>query len=322
MKLIVDLKDIKVDIFNILGVNDENAQLFKTNLNTDLTATNDKFIFNYEDETLTPIIEHLVDKLIYISNLNYKLSKRDIIYLINMAKENNLDKVLELYEKETVICQSSNLKKFTPKTLNQLQYYKALVKYPLVFGIGPAGTGKTFIAVAYAIHLLKKGIIKKIIITRPLVEAGESLGFLPGDMKEKVDPYLIPIYDSFSLILGPEALDSLLEKQIVEIAPLAYMRGRTLDNAFVILDEAQNTTKSQMKMFLTRLGFNSKMVITGDISQIDLPNKQKSGLVESIEILKNVGDLKIINFTKVDVIRHPLVQKIIERYEENDSRNI
>lgn len=207
MRLIVDLKDVKLNLFNILGINDENISLFKSNLNVDLTVTNDKFIFDYEDEKLTHLLEKLSDTLIYISNIDYKLTKRDIIYLINMAKEEKLDNIISLYENETIICQSHSLKKITPKTLNQLSYYKALVKYPLVFGIGPAGTGKTFIAVAYAINLLKKGIIKKIIITRPLVEAGESLGFLPGDMKEKVDPYLIPIYDSFSTILGNDSLD-------------------------------------------------------------------------------------------------------------------
>ena len=192
-----------------------------------------------------------------------------------------------------------------------------LKKSSIVFAVGAAGTGKTYLAVAYAVSQLKKGNIKKIIITRPVVEAGEKLGFLPGDLKEKVDPYLIPIYDALEEFLEKESLGKLIEKGNVEIAPLAYMRGRTLDNAIIILDEAQNTTKSQMKMFLTRLGFNSKMIITGDITQIDLPSNQGSGLVEATNILKKIKGIDIVHFIQDDVMRHPLVSKIIERYEEN-----
>ena len=186
----------------------------------------------------------------------------------------------------------------------------------VVFVTGSAGTGKTYLATAYAVNLLKKNKITKLIITRPAVEAGEKLGFLPGDLKEKVDPYLIPIYDALNSFLGKENVEKLVEKGVIEIAPLAYMRGRTLDNAFIILDEAQNTTTNQMKMFITRLGFKSKMVITGDITQIDLPQHAKSGLVEATEILKGIDGISHIHFTKHDVMRHPLVSKIIERYEE------
>ena len=190
----------------------------------------------------------------------------------------------------------------------------------MIFSIGSAGTGKTYLAVAFAIGELKKNLVKKIIITRPAVEAGEKLGFLPGDLKEKVDPYLVPIYDAIYEILGKETADKLIERGIIEIAPLAYMRGRTLDNACIILDEAQNTTRNQMKMFLTRLGFNSKMIITGDITQIDLPHKNMSGLIEATKILKDEKQIAIMTFDKNDVMRHPLVSKIIEKYEalEND----
>ncbi|HQC30588.1 MAG TPA: PhoH family protein, partial [Acholeplasmataceae bacterium] len=181
-----------------------------------------------------------------------------------------------------------------------------------------AGTGKTYLAVAYAVKELKKGSVKKIVLTRPVVEAGESLGFLPGDLKEKVDPYLIPLYDALYEMLGLETTQTLIEKGVIEIAPLAYMRGRTLENAFIILDEAQNTTTSQMKMFLTRLGFGSKMIVTGDPSQTDLKSNVKSGLNEALKILKEIEDIKIINFERIDVIRHPLVQSILERYESNE----
>lgn len=200
--------------------------------------------------------------------------------------------------------------------MNQMIYLETMQKNSIIFSKGSAGTGKTYLAVAYAVSLLKKNQIKKIVITRPVVEAGEKLGFLPGDLKEKVDPYLIPIYDALYDFLGKEQTEKYIEKGVVEIAPLAYMRGRTLDNAIIILDEAQNTTTNQMKMFVTRLGFNSKMIITGDVSQIDLSYKEKSGLIEATNILKGIPGIGIITFNRFDVMRHPLVTKIIARYEE------
>jgi phosphate starvation-inducible PhoH-like protein len=215
-----------------------------------------------------------------------------------------------------VVGYTSTNKPIYPKTIRQIDYVKALSKYDMVFGIGPAGTGMTYLAVIHAVSLLKDGKIKKLILTRPAVEAGENLGFLPGDLKEKIDPYLRPLYDALYDSLGREQTDMLIEKSVIEIAPLAYMRGRTLDNAYVILDEAQNTTNMQMKMFLTRLGFNSKMVITGDISQIDLPSNVKSGLKTAIHILKGINRISIVEFEKYDVVRHPLVARIIERYDE------
>ena len=202
-----------------------------------------------------------------------------------------------------------------PKTLGQKEYYYALKNNDVVFGIGPAGTGKTYLAVVFAVDALKNNLVKKIVLTRPAVEAGENLGFLPGDLKEKVDPYLRPLYDALHDMLGVEQTERLIEKGVIEIAPLAYMRGRTLEDAYVILDEAQNTTDNQMKMFLTRLGFNSKMIITGDVTQIDLPRGVESGLVRAMDILNNVKGISFIYLTAMDVVRHPVVQRIIERYE-------
>ena len=198
----------------------------------------------------------------------------------------------------------------------QKDYYRKILDNDLVFGIGPAGTGKTYLAVVIGVSLLKKNIVRKIILTRPVVEAGENLGFLPGDLKEKVDPYLRPLYDALYDVLGLEQTEKMIERGIIEIAPLAYMRGRTLEDAYIILDEAQNTTKQQMKMFLTRLGFNSKMVVTGDETQIDLPKPVKSGLKHAKEILHDVKGIEFVQFETVDVVRHTLVQKIIESYEK------
>ena len=209
-------------------------------------------------------------------------------------------------------------KAVAPKTRGQYQFVKAMEYSPIVFAIGPAGTGKTFLAVIKAVSELKKGNVKRIVLTRPAVEAGENLGFLPGDMKEKVDPYLTPLYDALHDMLGLEKTEALLERGTIEIAPLAYMRGRTLDDSFVILDEAQNTTGAQMKMFLTRLGFHSRMVITGDVTQLDLKKGEQSGLIEASTILRGIDEISIIELTSDDVVRHPLVQKIVERYSQSN----
>ena len=220
----------------------------------------------------------------------------------------------ELYEEE--IFKTAKGKSIRVKTMGQRRYIHAMKKNDIVFGIGPAGTGKTYLAVVMAVRALKQGYVKKIILTRPAVEAGESLGFLPGDLKEKVDPYLRPLYDALHDILGQEYTQRMMERGVIEIAPLAYMRGRTLDDSFVILDEAQNTTGAQIKMFLTRLGFSSKMVITGDPSQVDLPKGVKSGLTLAANILSGVSGLSFITLEQTDVVRHPLVQRIIEAYDK------
>jgi len=247
-----------------------------------------------------------------------ELTKQEVHEACGMADRMEDERVDRIYE--SALAKNIAGKLIYPKTYGQKQYVSALMNHDIVFGVGPAGTGKTYLAVVYAVSLLKKNEIRRIVLTRPAVEAGESLGFLPGDLKEKVDPYLRPLYDALYEMLGEETTTKMIEKGTIEIAPLAYMRGRTLNGAFIILDEAQNTTKSQMKMFLTRLGFNSKMVITGDISQIDLPSGKQSGLVEAIKILNDIDAIKVCRFTTEDVVRHPLVSKIIRAYERNENR--
>lgn len=253
-------------------------------------------------------LEKLFDK-------NIELSESDFLSLLNNIDFNNVNDIVDLYLEKKIIYTSPSGKSVYPRTLNQKLYVKGLETHDIVFALGPAGTGKTYLAVLYALNRLKSGKVKKIILVRPIVEAGEKLGFLPGDFKDKIDPYLIPIYDGLYDALGKETVDRMIERGTIEVAPLAYMRGRTLENAIIILDEAQNTTLSQMKMFLTRLGFQSKMIITGDVTQIDLPNKNISGLVEAVRLLNDVDGIKMIHFNRSDVMRHPLVYKIIERYE-------
>ncbi|NAP01058.1 AAA family ATPase, partial [Halomonas sp. MG34] len=245
------------------------------------------------------------------------ISERDVVYAVDLAKKGKIDQFETLFEDE--ITKNVKGKSIRVKTLGQKKYIASIKANDLVFGIGPAGTGKTYLAVVMAVHALKNGNIKKIILTRPAVEAGESLGFLPGDLKEKVDPYLRPLYDALHDVLGAEHTQRLIERETIEIAPLAYMRGRTLDDAFVILDEAQNTTPEQMKMFLTRLGFGSKMVITGDVTQIDLPKGKKSGLQAAAQMLDQVKGISFTYLEQTDVVRHPLVQRIITAYETRES---
>lgn len=266
------------------------------------------------DEASVEIASQILDKLMFLIRKGVSISQRDVLYAIQMAKKGTLDYFVQLYDEE--IGKNVKGKTIRVKTLGQSHYVTAIKKNDLVFGIGPAGTGKTYLAVVMAINALKTGQVNKIILTRPAVEAGESLGFLPGDLKEKVDPYLRPLYDALHDIQGAEHTQRLIERGTIEIAPLAYMRGRTLDDAFVILDEAQNTTNAQMKMFLTRLGFGSKMVITGDQTQVDLPKGVKSGLIVAEEILQTVKGISFIFFESSDVVRHPLVGKIIEAYEK------
>ena len=253
-----------------------------------------------------------------LAEQNKVISEQDVIYASRLlAKEQNIDFTSMSSE---IIGRTMSGKAIVPKTLGQYAFAKAMDSAAVVFAIGPAGTGKTFLAVTKAVSALKKGDVKRIVLTRPAVEAGESLGFLPGDLKEKVDPYLTPLYDALHNMLGNEQTEKLIEKGTIEIAPLAYMRGRTLDDAYVILDEAQNTTASQMKMFLTRLGFGSSMIITGDVTQIDLNHNQTSGLIEATRILEGLSEIKIMELSADDVVRHPIVQKIIERYSKEDEQ--
>jgi len=257
-------------------------------------------------------LQQLFEVLLQLIRNNYTLTERDVLYAVELAKQMKADQLLDLFKGE--ITTTHRGKPIRVKTIGQRKYVETIKKKDIVFGIGPAGTGKTYLAVVLAVTRLKEGAVKRIILTRPAVEAGESLGFLPGDLQEKVDPYLRPLYDALNDVLGPDQVAKSLERGLIEIAPLAYMRGRTLDDSFIILDEAQNTTPEQMKMFLTRLGFGSKMVITGDVTQIDLPRGKSSGLVEAARILEGIEELGFIYFDEQDVVRHSLVQKIIVAY--------
>jgi phosphate starvation-inducible PhoH-like protein len=257
-------------------------------------------------------LQQLFEVLLQLIRNNYTLTERDVLYAVELAKQMKADQLLDLFKGE--ITTTHRGKPIRVKTIGQRKYVETIKKKDIVFGIGPAGTGKTYLAVVLAVTRLKEGAVKRIVLTRPAVEAGESLGFLPGDLQEKVDPYLRPLYDALNDVLGPDQVAKSLERGLIEIAPLAYMRGRTLDDSFIILDEAQNTTPEQMKMFLTRLGFGSKMVITGDVTQIDLPRGKSSGLVEAARVLDGIEELGFIYFDEQDVVRHSLVQKIIVAY--------
>ncbi|MEJ8304216.1 PhoH family protein [Saccharibacillus sacchari] len=262
----------------------------------------------------TDRLEHLFDVLLQLVRNGYNLTERDVQYALDLAKEFRADQLLDLFKGEIAV--TFRGKPIRPKTIGQKHYVTTIKKKDIVFGIGPAGTGKTYLAVVLAVTALKEGLVKRIVLSRPAVEAGESLGFLPGDLQEKVDPYLRPLYDALYDIMGTDQVAKALERGLIEIAPLAYMRGRTLDDSFIILDEAQNTTPEQMKMILTRLGFGSKMVITGDVTQIDLPRGKKSGLVEARLVLNEISDIGFVTFAQEDVVRHSLVQKIIVAYEK------
>lgn len=260
-------------------------------------------------------LEQLYSVLLQLVRGGYTPTERDMSYALELARTMQAEELLDLFKKE--IASTYRGKKIMVKTIGQRHYVKTIKKRDIVFGIGPAGTGKTYLAVVLAVVALKEGSVKRIVLTRPAVEAGENLGFLPGDLQEKVDPYLRPLYDALHDVLGPDQTAKALERGLIEIAPLAYMRGRTLDDSFIILDEAQNTTPEQMKMFLTRLGFGSKMVITGDVTQIDLPRGKTSGLIEAQRILKGIEEIGMIFFAEQDVVRHSLVQKIIVAYNHD-----
>ena len=303
------------DIKNIIGCHNVNLKALEQLFECSIDIHGDTIITNLEDESKIERLNEIFDLLLKMSQNHFNISPRDILYVNNVIAEGNVEKYLDFLNKRKPICRTHHGKPIYAKTLKQDEYVGALKNKDLIFSIGAAGTGKTYLAVCYAVNELKSGNIEKIILTRPAVEAGESLGFLPGDLKEKVDPYLRPLYDALHDMLGVEQTQSLIDKQVIEIAPLAYMRGRTLENAFIILDEAQNATIDQLKMFLTRMGFNSKMVVTGDISQIDLPNSKKSGLKVSANLLKDLDEVEVIVFEKYDVVRQPLVGKIIEKFE-------
>ena len=253
------------------------------------------------------------NNLVELSKRGNAITEQNVDYALSLCFTESDDAILEI--DKDIICRTINGKPVKPKTVGQKQYVDTIRKKMIVFGIGPAGTGKTYLAMAMAISAFKNGDVNRIILTRPAIEAGEKLGFLPGDLQQKVDPYLRPLYDGLFDMLGAETYERLVEKQIIEVAPLAYMRGRTLDDSFIILDEAQNTTPEQMKMFLTRMGVGSKVVVTGDVTQIDLPDRTRSGLVDALQVLKGVNGIAQCYFTEKDVVRHRLVQEIIKAYE-------
>ncbi len=301
----------QVDLIALLGINDANVKPLQDRFTASITIRGeDVFLNGVKDEL--DAIEKVFKEMVYVLNTSGKLKPEDVSTIIDLTQQGreiistiDYEKII-LYTKKEVI---------KAKTPNQIKYLQSMRENDICFAVGPAGTGKTYLAVAYSVAVLKKGVVNKIVLARPAVEAGESLGFLPGDFRDKVDPYLRPLYDALNDMLPSDQLKNYLEKGIIEIVPIAYMRGRTLNNAYVILDEAQNSTGLQMKMFLTRLGPNSKAVITGDITQIDLPRNTTSGLVEVQDILKNVDGVDFIYFEKSDVVRHKLVKDIIKAYE-------
>lgn len=311
---------IQIDNINqsqaLIGNNDEHLKALEDAYDVVIHARGQEIAVKGERLEHVEKAEQILKNLLKVIELGHVITLKDVEAAIKMADNNTLQFLLDLYEDE--ITKDAYGKTIRAKTMGQRMYVNAMQRNDLVFGVGPAGTGKTFLAVVYAAKQLRKGKVKRIVLTRPAVEAGESLGFLPGDLKEKVDPYLRPLYDGLNTVLGREQTERFIERGIIEIAPLAYMRGRTLDDAFVILDEAQNTTHAQMKMFLTRLGFGSKMVVTGDQTQIDLPKGVKSGLKEAIKKLYGVNGISIMKLDQSDVVRHPLVSKIIDRYEGVD----
>ncbi|MFV0556261.1 MAG: PhoH family protein [Lactovum sp.] len=296
----------------LFGAQDKHLKFLEENLNVSINYRGEKVQISGEKAEETKAI--LKSLLILIAR-SLVINTADVAMAIQMTDRGELSQFLSLYE--VSLTKTAEGKEIHIKNMGQRHYVDSIKSYDLVFGIGPAGTGKTFLAVVLAVQALRNGQVKRIILTRPAVEAGENLGFLPGDLQEKVDPYLRPVYDALHQVLGKTATERMMERSIIEIAPLAYMRGRTLEDAFVILDEAQNTTVMQMKMFLTRLGFGSKMVVNGDISQIDLPKHQKSGLIDVQEKLKSLKAIDFVYFTAADVVRHPVVAEIIKAYAED-----
>ena len=305
------------DLYLLFGKGEENIKKLADILDLKIgTRGSEVLIEGDKDKEL--IAYNFIKELESLFKSGKKPSQEDIrIYLSQIDEKEGKKEKFEAKE----IIKTYRGRIISPKTLQQQKYIEEIEKNDITFGVGPAGTGKTYLAVAMAVKYLKEGKVARIILTRPAVEAGEKLGFLPGTLEEKISPYLRPLYDALFEMLDPDKVQALLDRNIIEIAPLAFMRGRTLNDAFIILDEAQNTTREQMKMFLTRLGFGSKVVVTGDISQIDLPKKEESGLIEAIKILKNIKGIAIIQFSRKDVVRHKLVQEIIRAYEEWEGKN-
>jgi len=305
-----------LDRTELFGNLDINLKLIHELTGVDVIQRDDTLVLKCADEKPEDmeLAERIIRELMAMMDQGESLDKQKVTYVISLAKEGISYRENKLGK--DVICFTHQGKPLRPKTIGQKAYVNAIRNKDVVFGVGPAGTGKTYIAVAMAVNAYKNKEVQKIILARPAVEAGERLGFLPGDLQEKVDPYLRPLYDALYDVLGRDSALRLKEKEVIEVVPLAYMRGRTLDNSFIILDEAQNATREQMKMFLTRMGFGSKVVVTGDVTQIDLPRGKKSGLVEAIKVLKDVNDIDICYLKDTDVVRHELVRKIINAYDQ------
>lgn len=302
---------------NLLGLEDTHLRLLEERLGGRCIVRGEEMTIAGESEEVERT-EKAVNELLAMVRQGHSLTPADVAYIISQVEEGQTSGMADTLSK--VVATTHRGRPIKAKTLGQAAYLELIDKNSLVFGIGPAGTGKTYLAVVMAVRALRAKVVNRIVLTRPAVEAGEKLGFLPGDLQEKIDPYLRPLYDALYDLLGPETAQRYVEKGTIEIAPLAYMRGRTLDDSFIILDEAQNTTPEQMKMFLTRLGFASQAVVTGDVTQVDLPRSHYSGLVEIQGILKNIPDIAFHHFVAADVVRSPLVQKIIQAYEQNEER--
>ncbi|WP_027385525.1 PhoH family protein [Chryseobacterium gregarium] len=313
-ELTYDLEDIDAKIF--YGVNNQYFNVIKSTFPTLKITGRDHYIFAMGNQEALDIFRQKLDDIVGFISKNNSIGLKDVENILNIKDENEKQLVFD----QDIIVKGVNGKVIKAKTTNLKKLVKETEKKDMVFAIGPAGTGKTYTSVALAAKALRDKSVKRIVLTRPAVEAGESLGFLPGDLKEKLDPYLQPLYDALRDMIPHEKLEGFIEKKIIEVAPLAFMRGRTLDDAFVILDEAQNTTHSQMKMFLTRMGMNAKFIITGDPSQVDLPPRQQSGLKEAMRILKDVKEIGFVHLTEEDVVRHPVVRKIILAYNSEDKK--
>jgi len=313
----VRLRDAATAI-TLFGPQDAYLKKIEESTSARITARSEEITISGDREEIS-LLRRLFEVLTLLISRGIQLAERDITYAIDLARRGTLDELLELYDEQIAV--TAKGKPIRAKTLGQRHYVTMIQRNDIVFGIGPAGTGKTYLAVVLAVAAMKSGMVKKIVLTRPAVEAGENLGFLPGDLQEKVDPYLRPLYDALNDVLGMETVNRFMERGTIEVAPLAYMRGRTLDDSFVILDEAQNTTPEQMKMFLTRLGIGSKMVITGDVTQIDLPKGKRSGLKDAEKVLANIPEISLVYMSELDVVRHPLVHKIIRAYGMAEAGN-
>lgn len=305
-------------IANVFGQFDVHVKRIERTLNVTMVLRDTQLKIMGEEVFVNKAIE-VMESLVGLARRGNTITEQNVNYTLSLSEEHHSDTVVEL--DKDVICHTVNGKPVKAKTIGQKQYLNAIDKHMIVFGVGPAGTGKTYLAMAKAITAFKNDEVNRIILTRPAIEAGEKLGFLPGDLQSKVDPYLRPLYDALYEIMGADSFLKNMEKGLIEVAPLAYMRGRTLDNAFIVLDEAQNTTPAQMKMFLTRIGFGSKAIITGDLSQKDIPKDAVSGLDVALKVLRNVEDIAVCHMTSQDVVRHPLVQRIVKAYDDYEAKH-